>query len=98
MATTIEEPASRAAVGPHPLVMPLAPDWHLLAWIDNYLLAKGWTYCEAGWTPPENNPELLRAIQERHSFGHYNRSTAIGAQVEWDEWMMRHNDKDHRHE
>jgi hypothetical protein len=52
----------------------LAPDWHPLAWIDNYLLARGWTNDGAGWLPPERYRDEI-AIVAGH--GRFRRGLAL---------------------
>lgn len=61
----------------------LAPSWHPLSHIDEYLLAKRWTFEEGkGWLPPL---EFRDAIAMHLGRGHYARGIAIHLQVRWDE-------------
>lgn len=61
----------------------LAPSWHPLAHIDEYLQVKGWTFEQGqGWLPPL---EFRDAIAMHLGRGHYSRGIAIHLQVRWDE-------------
>lgn len=61
----------------------LAPSWHPLSHIDEYLHAKGWRFDQGqGWMPPR---EFRDAIAMQIGRGHYSRGIAIHLQVRWDE-------------
>lgn len=62
----------------------LAPSWHPLNIIDEYLLARGWTHVADGWIAPI---EMQEAIQLRYGGGGGARSRAIAVslQVSYDE-------------
>ena len=62
----------------------LAPSWHPLNLIDEYLFARGWTHNGVGWVAPATMQE---AIQMRYGGGSGTRprAIAISLQVSVDE-------------
>ena len=59
-----------------------------LEYLDNLLLACGWTQEAEGWMPPETMRDALALELGR---GHLKRSLALAAQVQADEFMVRSN-------
>lgn len=52
----------------------LAPQWHPLSQIDNFILACGWTHDDEGFVPPE---KWRKAIASKFGGGlHWNRENA----------------------
>ena len=61
----------------------LAPTWHPLSHIDEYLQVKGWKFEQGhGWLPPQ---AFREAIGMQIGRGHLSRGIAIHLQVRWDE-------------
>jgi hypothetical protein len=61
----------------------LAPSWHPLAQIDEYLLVKGWTFeTGEGWLAPQQHRD---AIAMHIGRGHLRRGLAAHMQILWDE-------------
>jgi len=71
----------------------IAPSWHPLNWIDEYLFARGWTHNGVGWVAPES---MREAIQLRYGDGSgaRSRAIAISLQVSVDEQFSYSNDEE----
>lgn len=57
-----------------------------LGYLDEFLLACGWSRSENGWLAPEKMRDLLA---EEVGTGHVKRSVALAAQVQFDEACVR---------
>lgn len=70
----------------------IAPSWHPLNWIDEYLLSRGWTHNGKGWVAPES---MQAAIQIRYGGGSGPRSRAHAAalQISADEHFSFNSDE-----